>query len=117
MRVALVVVDRAGGCIASARMDGVAAYTFDFASGKAAFSGCSGRSTEEFLEARLTHSEPLWRAFTEDPRFFLVPGGHPLVVDGECLGGIGVSGAKYEDDKKVAEAAAGWLAAVASPTS
>ncbi len=44
------------------------------------------------------------------PAFGLVPGrlpvqgGIPLIVDGQCVGGIGVSGVKSPEDEQVAEA-------------
>jgi uncharacterized protein GlcG (DUF336 family) len=40
-------------------------------------------------------------------------GGYPVIVDGECIGGIGVSGADWETDDRLAREAveaigAGW---------
>jgi len=32
-------------------------------------------------------------------------GGYPIIVDGECIGGIGVSGGNWEFDDSVARAA------------
>ena len=32
-------------------------------------------------------------------------GGFPIIVDGECLGGIGVSGGTWEQDEEIAKAA------------
>ena len=47
----------------------------------------------------------LYRALTADPETFLVPGGFALQVDGETVGGVGVSGGLHADDAKVARAA------------
>jgi uncharacterized protein GlcG (DUF336 family) len=40
-------------------------------------------------------------------------GGFPVIVDGECIGGIGVAGGDWETDERIARAAvesigAGW---------
>jgi uncharacterized protein GlcG (DUF336 family) len=32
-------------------------------------------------------------------------GGFPIVIDDECVGGIGVSGGDWEQDERIAEAA------------
>ena len=40
-------------------------------------------------------------------------GGFPILVEGECLGGIGVSGGDWEQDQRIAEAG---VAAVGATT-
>jgi uncharacterized protein GlcG (DUF336 family) len=107
------VVDISGGIVAVARMDGPGASTVQAATGKATYSGTRGRSTAEFIESRLKHDDVLFRAVSQNPATFLVPGGYPLMAGGRCVGGVGVSGGKYQDDVKVAEAAvAGFDAAL-----
>jgi uncharacterized protein GlcG (DUF336 family) len=32
-------------------------------------------------------------------------GGYPIILDGECLGGIGVSGGDWQQDADIAQAA------------
>jgi glc operon protein GlcG len=109
------VVDNGGGIVAVARMDGPSASTVNAATGKATYSGTRGRTTEDFIETRLKHDDVLFRAISQNPTTFMVPGGYPLVVDGLCVGGVGVSGGKYQDDVKVAAAAvAGFEAAMAA---
>lgn len=104
--VSICVVDRTGGPVAIARLDGPHASTIDAARGKAAFAGTRGRTTEDFVEKRLKEDEVLWRAVSQNPDTFLVPGGYPLMQGDLCVGGVGVSGGKYADDVKIAEAAA-----------
>jgi uncharacterized protein GlcG (DUF336 family) len=46
-------------------------------------------------------------------RWTAMEGGFPIVVDGQCIGGIGVSGGDWEQDQTIAQAAvtaigAGW---------
>jgi uncharacterized protein GlcG (DUF336 family) len=113
--VSICVVDNSGGIVLAARMDGPQASTINAARGKASFAGTRGRTTEDFIESRLKKDEVLWRAVSNNPETFLVPGGYPLMVDGRCVGGVGVSGGKYTDDVKIAEAAvAGFEAAAAA---
>jgi glc operon protein GlcG len=106
LRVSICVVDVSGGVVAVGRMDGSGANNVIAATGKATYSGTRGRTTEEFIETRLKHDDVLFRAVSQNPATFLVPGGYPLRADGQCVGGVGVSGGKYADDVKVAEAAA-----------
>jgi uncharacterized protein GlcG (DUF336 family) len=39
------------------------------------------------------------------PRLMAVGGGHPLLEDGRCVGGLGVSGGSHEQDRQAAEEA------------
>jgi uncharacterized protein GlcG (DUF336 family) len=105
-RVSVCVTDPTGGIVAAGRMDGAAASTVDAARGKAFYSARSGRTTEDFIEKRLRHDEVLWKAVSKSQDTFLVPGGFPLLCNGASVGGVGVSGGKYQDDVKVAAAAA-----------
>jgi glc operon protein GlcG len=115
LRATISVVDVSGGIVAVARMDGPPASTVNAATGKATYSGTRGRSTEEFIESRLKHDDVLFRAVSQNPTTFLVPGGYPLMANDRCVGGVGVSGGKHQDDVKIAQAAiAGFEAAFAA---
>ena len=98
MNCAIVVTDPSGEMIAVARTDGASGNTYRGALGKAK------TAAEEYLERRLLVDEVLYRALTADEETFLVPGGFALVVDGEVVGGVGVSGGLHADDAKVARA-------------
>ena len=102
MNCAIVVTDPSGEMIAVARTDGASGNTYRGALGKAKTAAVLGCSTEEYLERRLLTDEVLYRALTADEETFLVPGGFALVVDGEVVGGVGVSGGLHADDAKVA---------------
>jgi uncharacterized protein GlcG (DUF336 family) len=105
MNCAIVVTDPSGEMVAVARTDGASANTYRGALGKAKTAAVLGCSTEEYLNDRLLHDEVLYRALTADPETFLVPGGFALQVDGQTVGGVGVSGGLHADDAKVARAA------------
>ena len=104
MNCAIVVTDPSGEMIAVARTDGASGNTYRGALGKAKTAAVLGCSTEEYLERRLLADEVLYRALTADEETFLVPGGFALVVNGEVVGGVGVSGGLHADDAKVARA-------------
>ena len=38
-------------------------------------------------------------------RWTAMEGGFPVIVDGECIGGIGVAGGDWETDERIARAA------------
>ena len=105
MNCAIVVTDPAGEMVAVARTDGASGNTYRGALGKAKTAAVLGCSTEEYLEQRLLKDEVLYRALTADDETFLVPGGFALIVDGQVVGGVGVSGGLHADDAKVAKAA------------
>jgi uncharacterized protein GlcG (DUF336 family) len=106
MRVGICVTDANGNVVVRVRMDGAHIDTDLGGQRKAVFAARMGRSTADFVEQRLKQDEVLWRAMSNLPEVFLVPGGVPLVVDGVTVGGVGVSGGKYQHDAEVAEAAA-----------
>ncbi|ANZ13890.1 protein of unknown function (DUF336) [Streptomyces noursei ATCC 11455] len=39
------------------------------------------------------------------PRLMAVGGGYPIIDDGQCVGGLGISGGSYEQDRQTAEEA------------
>ena len=43
------------------------------------------------------------------PRLMPVGGGYPVIVDGQVIGGLGISGGTYDQDQQAAETALGSL--------
>jgi glc operon protein GlcG len=114
VNIGIVVVDQNGHTVASARMDGAGGRADEGARGKAVFAAGLGVPTAEFIEQRLVHNEALWRAMSSRHEIFVVQGGYPMKYNGRSVGGVGVSGAKHEQDSQVAEAAANSFAAQAA---
>jgi uncharacterized protein GlcG (DUF336 family) len=106
VRVAIAIVDTNGNTVVTIRMDGSGGRTDEGARGKATFAAGLGVSTAEFIEKRLQHNEALWRAMSSRQGIFVVQGGYPMKFEGRSVGGVGVSGAKHEEDSQVAEAVA-----------
>jgi uncharacterized protein GlcG (DUF336 family) len=106
VRIAIVVVDASSYFVAGIRMDGCRGKADEAAKGKAAFSLGTPKGTADFIENRLKHNEALWRAMASRSDIWPVQGGFPLRFGGRSVGGVGVSGAKHEEDSQVAQAAA-----------
>jgi uncharacterized protein GlcG (DUF336 family) len=106
IRVSIAIVDTQGNPVVIIRMDGSGARTDEAARGKASLAAGLGVPTADFIENRLKHNEALWRAMAARPGSFIVEGGYPLKLDGKSVGGVGVSGAKHEQDSQVSEAVA-----------
>jgi len=101
LRVTIAVVDDGGHLCHLERMDGVKSTTVEVAVGKARTAAStwlpSGR-----LEERLKERPSLFRL-----RNLPMQGGMPLIFEGECVGGVGVSGADFDQDELIATAGAG----------
>ncbi|MDH5212038.1 MAG: heme-binding protein, partial [Betaproteobacteria bacterium] len=59
----------------------------------------SRRTSGEWQERIRTRPEML-----KMPGILPVQGGVPIVVEGTCIGGVGVSGVQSHDDEKIAQA-------------
>jgi uncharacterized protein GlcG (DUF336 family) len=104
--IAVVVVDRGGHVVASARMDGAAFLMHDVAKKKATFSAAMGAPTHMIVEMA-QGDQVLAFAFSGDEQVVALPGGLPIAGDSGPIGGIGVSGGHYSQDQAIAEAALG----------
>ncbi len=86
------------------RMDGAGAVTPVVAAAKARTAALM-RAPSGTLTARLKDEPELLR-LTE---YLPMPGGLPILADGVCIGGIGVSGGSAAQDVAIAEAGCGAL--------
>lgn len=106
----LVAVDRAGQIVSSARMNGASAMTMEIAFKKAWTSAMASAPTA-YVMGFVTGDQGSAISMPHVDNFSVVAGGLPVLVNGACVGGIGVSGATAELDLKVSEAAVGVLQA------
>jgi len=102
--VAVAVVDRTGLLVAFRRTADVTVPAIDFAQDKAYTAATLRQSTKGFFE-RTQASPSLAAGLANRPRLMLWSGGLPLFDNGQCIGGIGVSGAKDFEDVECAEIA------------
>ncbi len=104
----MVAVDRAGQIVASSRMDGASAMTLEIAFKKAWTSAMASAPTAYVMNF-VTSDQGSTISMPHVSNFSVIAGGIPVIVDGVCVGGIGVSGASADLDLKVAEAAVAAL--------
>jgi len=110
----IAIVDAGGHLIMLERMEGSPFHTVNSSSAKAVCAasnrrptgarGAQGQTLEDVqvLSLTLAAGPKNWTA---------INGGWPIMVEAECLGGIGVSGGTRKQDAEVAEAALGALGA------
>jgi uncharacterized protein GlcG (DUF336 family) len=111
----IAVVDESGVQKAFRRMDGAPLLSVDIAADKAYTAVAFGIPTHGWFDF-IKNDPPLLHGIVKTPRLVVFGGGYPLTVDGQVIGGIGVSGGHYEQDMQVAEAGVAALAAQSGTT-
>jgi len=102
--VSIVIVDEGGYVLHMERIDGATLPSAGIATGKAKAAALSRSSTKALED--VVKERPALLSF---PDRIPVQGGVPLMYQGECVGGIGVSGVKSHEDEIVAMAGAAVL--------
>jgi uncharacterized protein GlcG (DUF336 family) len=101
-------VDAGGHVVALDRMDGGRFHTLHSCTTKAVCASSTRRvtSAQGAVGQALDVAHALGLALAAGPeRWTAMEGGAPILIDGECVGGIGVSGGDWETDLKIAQAA------------
>ena len=106
------VVDEGGHLMLLERMDGGRFHTVHSSTTKAVSSSSNKRPTTtrgaQNQELDTLHAIGLTLA-AGTQRWTAMEGGFPIIVDGECIGGIGVSGGDWQQDEDIAIAALGAI--------
>ena len=102
-RLAIAVVDAGGNLVYFERMDGAVLATVDLALAKARTSVGLGGPTQVF-EARARESAEQGMGLLS-ANFTLMAGGRPIVIDGQIVGAVAISGAIRGGDDDTAIAA------------
>jgi glc operon protein GlcG len=97
--VTVAVVDDGGALLALERLDGAFPQSAEIAARKAWTAAAVRRPTKALEE--MVASRPALLGFPGQVR---VQGGLPIIVDGECVGAVGVSGVASHQDEEVARA-------------
>ncbi|HEY2227582.1 MAG TPA: heme-binding protein [Xanthobacteraceae bacterium] len=106
--IAVAIADAGGHLILLERMDGGRFHTVHSATTKAVCAASNKRPTSpNGAQAQpLDVAHALGLALAAGPeRWTAMEGGFPVIVEGECIGGIGVSGGDWETDARIARAA------------
>jgi uncharacterized protein GlcG (DUF336 family) len=98
--VAIAIVDDGGHLLWCQRLDGAAPVAAHIAPAKAR-SAALGRRDSKGYEDMVNGGRT---AFLSAPLDGLLEGGVPIMKDGQCLGAVGVSGVKANEDAQIARA-------------
>ena len=99
--VTIAIVDDGGHLLGVQRLDGAAPISAYIAPAKAR-SAALGRRESKGYEEMINQGRT---SFLSAPMLEgMLEGGVPIVVDGECVGAVGVSGVKSSEDAQVAKA-------------
>mmetsp|Transcript_30557 Transcript_30557/g.64404 ORF Transcript_30557/g.64404 Transcript_30557/m.64404 type:complete len:153 (-) Transcript_30557:167-625(-) len=100
-KVTIAITDAGGSPLLVKRCDGAFPASFDIALGKAKtachFYKCTGQ-----LEDAVNVAGGSSRTALLSSSFILMRGGVPIFIDGFCVGAVGVSGVKPDEDEKIA---------------
>ena len=108
------IADAGGHLIVLERMDGGRFHTLHSSTTKAVCAASNKRATTAKGAAGqdLDVAHALGLALAAGPeRWTAMEGGYPIIFDGECVGGIGVSGATWELDDQLARDAVAAIGA------
>ena len=107
--VTIAVADDGGHPLALERLDGCPQISAYIAPGKAR-SAALGRRETKLYEEMINAGR---MSFLSVPLESMLEGGVPIIIDGQVIGAVGVSGVKAEQDGKIAKAGIAVLSAVA----
>ncbi|WP_418965843.1 GlcG/HbpS family heme-binding protein [Cetobacterium sp.] len=99
------VVDNGGNLIYLERMDDAFVTSVDIAINKAFTAWALKKGTNELSEVVLPGESLYGLNLTNNSRIITFGGGFPIVIDGEIVGAVGVSGGTVEEDMEIAKAA------------
>ena len=106
--ISVAITDAGGHLVLLERMDGGRFHTVHSCTTKAVCAASNKRATSargaQAQELDTAHAIGLALAAGPE-RWTAMEGGCPILVDGECIGGIGVSGGDWATDERIAQAA------------
>ncbi len=106
--ITVAIADAGGNLILLERMDGGRFHTVHSATTKAVCAASNRRPTtsQGAQGQQLDTVHALGLALAAGPeRWTAMEGGCPIIVDGECIGGIGVAGGDWQFDERIAREA------------
>jgi len=100
----IAVTDDSGNLIAFERMNGGKAHSILVAQDKAFTAGSARKATHEYNAVNTPGSLAFGIHTEAGGRISTVGGGLPVMVNGECVGGIGASSGSPQQDQEVSQA-------------
>jgi uncharacterized protein GlcG (DUF336 family) len=104
LRMCIAVCDEGGDLKAFARMDGAPKLSIQISQDKAYTAASYSIPTHAWFDF-IKNDPPLLHGITHTPRLIVFGGGFPIMLKGEMVGAIGVSGGHYSQDMDCARAA------------
>jgi glc operon protein GlcG len=106
--ISVAITDAGGHLLALERMDGGRFHTVHSATTKAVCAASNKRMTSargaQAQDLDVAHAIGLALAAGSE-RWTAMEGGCPIIMDGECIGGVGVSGGDWATDERIAREA------------
>jgi len=103
--VVIAIVDDGGHLLWLQRLDGAAPISSEIAPAKAR-TAAVGRRESRLYEEMINNGR---MSFLSAPLEGMLEGGVPIMIDGQCIGAVGVSGVKSSEDAQIAKAGIGAL--------
>ena len=104
LKMCIAVADEAGDLKAFVRMDGAPKLSIQISQDKAYTAAAYSMPTHSWFEF-IKNDPPLLHGITHTPRLVVFGGGFPIMLKGEMVGAIGLSGGHYSQDMECARAA------------
>jgi len=104
LKMCIAISDESGDLKAFGRMDGAPKLSIQIAEDKAFTAASYGLPTHVWYDF-IKDDPPLLHGITHTPRLIVYGGGFPIVLEGEVVGAIGISGGHYKQDMECARAA------------
>jgi uncharacterized protein GlcG (DUF336 family) len=104
LKMCIAVADESGDLKAFARMDGAPKLSIQISQDKAYTAASYSIPTHAWFDF-IKDDPPLLHGITHTPRLIVFGGGFPIMLKGEMVGAIGVSGGHYSQDMDCARAA------------
>src|SRR5215213_11850398 len=108
LAVTIAIVDAGGHLVLLERMEGGRFHTVHSATTKAVCAASNRRQTtsQGAVGQSLDVAHAIGLALAAGPeRWTAMEGGCPVLIDGECVGGVGVSGGDWTTDERIAQSA------------
>ena len=112
LKMCIAVADESGDLKAFHPMDGAPKLSIQISQDKAFTAATFSMSTHAWFDF-IKDDPPLLHGITHTPRLIVFGGGFPIVLQGEMVGAIGVSGGHYSQDMECARAALAAIGAEA----
>ncbi len=112
LKMCIAVSDETGDLKAFRRMDGAPKLSIQISQDKAYTAASFSMATHAWFDF-IKDDPPLLHGITHTPRLVVFGGGFPIVIDGEAIGAVGVSGGHYSQDMECARAALAAIGAEA----